>query len=290
MKRVMVTGAGGMTGSEVSERARAAGWEVCALSHAELDVTDSFAVREVFRQFRPDVAINAAAYTAVDHAESEPDVAAAINTEGPRNVACAAEELRIPIVHISTDYVFDGRARSPYMPEAAPNPLNIYGKTKLGGEDAVRSETEDYVVVRTSWVFSHRGSNFVRSMLRLAAERDELRVVNDQVGRPTAAGDLADALLVVADRLVENRKLQGTYHFANAGETSWFAFAQAIFADDARPRAVAPPQLVPIQTREFPTEAQRPAYSVLDSSSFSSAFGVVPRPWREALHDTLARM
>jgi dTDP-4-dehydrorhamnose reductase len=286
MKRLMVAGAGGMTGSEVSERARRAGWEVAALARAELDVTDPASVDSAADDFRPKVIVNCAAYTAVDRAESEPDVAAAINDDGARNVARTAAAAGIPLIHLSTDYVFSGSARTPYRPEAETDPICVYGRTKLAGENAVRHEAPSHVIVRTSWVFSHRGSNFVRTMLRLGAERDELRVVNDQVGRPTSAGDLAEALLVVAAAMLENREINGTYHFANAGETSWFGFAQAIIEESgARTRS---PRVVPISTSEFPTAARRPAYSVLDTTSFTHRFGVTPRPWREALRETIA--
>ena len=286
MKRVMVTGAGGMTGSELSERALRAGWEVLALSHVEMDVTDAKSVSSAANDFHPDVIINCAAYTAVDRAESEPDVAAAVNIDGPRNIAHAAADAGAPLVHLSTDYVFSGDARVPYEPYAEPNPVGVYGTTKWAGEAVVRRVTSRHVIVRTSWVFSHRGSNFVRTMLRLAAERDELRVVDDQVGRPTSAADLADALLVVANATLGNRELKETYHFANSGETTWFGFAQAI-VEEAGSRTRSP-RVIPIATSDFPTAARRPAYSVLDTSSFTERFGVSPRPWREALRETIS--
>jgi dTDP-4-dehydrorhamnose reductase len=289
MKRLMVTGASGMTGSEVSERAKLLGWNVGALSRSELDITDPGSVNAAARQFGPDIVINCAAYTAVDRAESEPQIAAAVNADGARNVAGAAASLRIPVIHLSTDYVFSGDARVPYPPDARTDPLSVYGETKLAGELAVRDETADHVIVRTSWVFSHRGSNFVRSVIRMAAERDELRIVDDQTGRPTSAADLADALLVVAETMLENRA-KGTFHFANADETSWFGLAQAIFAQVGGRPGSRVPRLVPIPTSEFPTAARRPAYSVLDTTSFTQQFAVVPRSWRDALHDTLALM
>ena len=286
MKRVMVTGAGGMTGSELSERALRAGWEVLAVSHAEMDITDATSVSSAANAFHPDVIINCAAYTAVDRAESEPDIAAAVNIDGPRNIAHAAADADAPLIHLSTDYVFSGDARTPYEPYDEPNPVGIYGTTKWTGEAVVRRVISRHVIVRTSWVFSHRGSNFVRTILRLAAERDELRVVDDQVGRPTSAADLADALLVVADAALGDPELKGTYHFANSGETSWFGFAQAIVEEaGARTRSS---RVVPIATSDFPTAARRPAYSVLDTSSFTERFGVSPRPWREALRETIS--
>jgi dTDP-4-dehydrorhamnose reductase len=282
----MVTGAGGMTGSELCERAPRAGWEVSARDHARLDVCDASAVNAAVGDVRPDVIINCAAYTAVDRAESEPEIAAAVNVEGARNIAHSAAGAGIPLIHISTDYVFSGGARAPYEPYDEPNPVGVYGRTKWTGEAIVRKVAARHVIVRTSWVFSHRGSNFVRTIMRLASERDELRIVDDQVGRPTSAADLADALLVVADRVLQNPQLNGTYHFASAVETSWFGFARAI-VEEAGARTGSP-RVVPISTKEFPTAARRPAYSVLDTSSFTQTFGVRPQPWRDALRETIS--
>jgi dTDP-4-dehydrorhamnose reductase len=288
MNRILVTGAGGMTGSEVCEQATAAGWLVQPLSHEDADITDARMLTDVTRKFRPDVVVNAAGYTAVDRAESEADVAMAVNSDGARNVARAAASAGAPVIHISTDYVFNGEARSPYEPDAKTAPVSVYGKTKLAGESAVLDENPNHVIVRTSWVFSHRGANFVRTMLRLGEERDELRVVEDQIGRPTSATDLASALLIVALAIIDNPALAGTYHFANAGETSWFGFAQGIFEQARALGERHTPRIVPIPTSEFPTAAQRPAYSVLDTTSFSERFGVEPRSWQSAVRDTVA--
>ena len=287
MKRLMVTGAGGMTGSEISDRAHTAGWDVLPLSHTDLDISDAGAVAEAVRRFWPQVIVNCAAYTAVDRAESEPAIAAAVNAAGARNVAKAAAGLA-PLIHLSTDYVFGGDAETAYAPDAQTGPIGVYGKTKLAGEIAVREETPFHAIVRTSWVFSHRGHNFLRTMLRFAAERDEIRVVDDQIGRPTSAADLADALLVVADKLSGSTAATGTYHFANAGETTWFGFARAIFEESTALGEGHSPRLIAIKTGDFPTTARRPASSVLDTTTFTEHFGVVPRPWREALHDCIA--
>lgn len=288
MKKILVTGAGGMTGSEVCKQAAAAGWTVRPLSHAGADITDTRALSEETQAFRPDVVVNCAAYTAVDRAESEPDIAMAVNGDGARNAARAAASVGALVLHISTDYVFNGAGRTPYAPDSKPDPLGVYGKTKLAGELAVREENPKHVIVRTSWVFSHRGSNFVQTMLRLGSKRDELRIVDDQTGRPTSAADLASALLTVARAIREKPSLAGTYHFANAGETSWFGFAQGIFEEAAALGATHTPRIVLIPTSELPTAARRPAYSVLDTTSFSERFGVVPRSWRSALRDTVA--
>jgi dTDP-4-dehydrorhamnose reductase len=283
MRRLLVTGASGMTGSEIVSRAPGRGWDVLALSHSELDIADADAVDARVRDFEPEIVINAAAYTAVDRAESKPEQAAHINAFGAGNVARAARAASAGVIHLSTDYVFSGDAHEPYKPDDFVGPRSVYGRTKLAGEVAVREGNENHCIVRTSWVFGITGTNFVLTMLRLAAERNEIRVVADQQGRPTYAGDLADALLTAAEQVRFSRKARGTYHFANAGETTWFDFARAIF--DLRPKAGL--NVVAISTADYPTPARRPRYSVLDTTSFTERFGVIPRPWREPLREML---
>jgi dTDP-4-dehydrorhamnose reductase len=282
MKRLLVFGAGGMTGWEIAQRASAHGFECTALTRGVADISDISAIMGVVAHARPDVVINAAAYTAVDKAEGDRDAAMRINAGGAGNVAKAAADHGAAIVHISTDYVFDGRAKTPYPPDHHPNPIGAYGESKLAGEDAVRSGARRHVIVRTSWVFSHRGRNFVRTMLDRGRAGQSVRVVNDQFGRPTSAADLADSLLTAAARLVDNESVRGTYHFANAGVTTWYDFARAIFELDGIPAAVEP-----ITTADFPTAAKRPAWSVLDTTSMEQTFGVKPRAWRDALGETL---
>ncbi len=281
--RVMVTGAGGMTGTEVVRAANERGWDCIALTRADLDITDAAAVESVVAAERPDVVINTAAYTAVDAAENEPAEAMAINCEGAGHVARATSRSGAVIIHISTDYVFDGALRRPYLPDDAPAPINVYGASKLAGEIAVRSESPRHVIVRTSWLFSHAGRNFVRTMLRAASGSAELKVVDDQRGRPTSSADLAEALMTVAAEAVRDPSLAGTFHFANSGSATWYDFAKAIFELKEMPARVRP-----IPTTEFRTAARRPAWSVLDTTSFQQLFKVSPRSWRDALADTLA--
>lgn len=282
MIRLLVTGAGGMTGWELARRAPEAGFHCTAFGRRELDVSDGAAVRDAVQSAQPDVILNAAAYTAVDRAESDREVAMRVNGEAPGHLARAAVEAGAAIVQISTDYVFDGTASAPYAPDHPANPVSAYGESKLAGENAIREVSERHAIIRTSWVFSGRGRNFVRTMYA-KNPGDELRVVNDQVGRPTSAGDLADALLVVAKSMHDDRSLHGTWHFANAGVTTWYDFARAIF--DVRGGEA--PAVRPVSTAEYPTAARRPAYSVLDTQSFEETFGVVPRHWREPLRETL---
>jgi len=290
MKRLLVTGAGGMTGSEVALQASPGGWKVRPMMREELDITDAAAVDAAVQEFHPHAVINCAAYTAVDRAESEPEKAMAINSDGARNVARAAAAVEAPIIHISSDYVFDGKSRTPYQVDSPTGPAGVYGRSKLAGEIAVAEENNAAVIVRTSWVFSHQGSNFVRTMLRLGSERDEVRVVNDQRGRPTSAADLAMALVTVADAVLENREVAGVYHFANEGETTWFDFAKAIFEEAASHGAVKVPTVTPISTSEFPTAAKRPEYSVLDTDNFTHQFKLTPRSWLAALRDSMSLM
>jgi dTDP-4-dehydrorhamnose reductase len=285
MKRALIFGSTGMTGWELSRRAPSHGFQPIALSREEVDITDAAAVRRAVRDAKPDIVLNAAAYTAVDLAERNREKAMGINSTGAGNVARAAAERDTCLIHISSDYVFDGRAKTPYAPDHAVNPLGAYGASKSAGEDAVRSINSRHAIVRTSWVFSHRGRNFVRTMLERSRTSERLRVVNDQYGRPTSAGDLADTLLQIGSRLCDEPALSGTWHFANDGVTTWYDVARAIF--EMKPGG---PPIEAISTSDFPTLARRPAYSVLDTSSLEKAFDITPRPWRDALRETLEQM
>lgn len=286
MTRLLVAGAGGMVGWELGQRAAGAGFECVALDRSQLDVTDSAAVADAVRRSRPDIVINATGYTAVDAAESNRDAAMLVNAHGAGNLARSAAKSGAGVVQISTDYVFDGAASAPYPVDQPPHPIGAYGESKLAGEEQVREATGRFAIVRTSWVFSHRGRNFVRTMLRLASGGQSVRVVNDQVGRPTGAGDLADAILIVAAAMRENPGMSGTWHFANAGGTTWYDFAREIFKLAGRD----PASVSAVSTKDYSAAARRPAYSVLDTTSFEETFGAQPRPWRDALRETLEKM
>ena len=282
--RVLITGASGMTGAELTRQARARGWDATALTRRDLDVAELPAVEDAVGRARPDVVFNAAAYTSVDAAEDDAETAMAVNGTGAGNVAVAARENDALMIHISTDYVFSGDNPLPCKPDDPVAPLNVYGESKLAGEIAVRAECQHHVIVRTSWVYSHEGRNFVRTMLRAAEEGRELRVVNDQRGCPTSSADLATALLAVGEK-ARNAATTGTYHFCNAGVTTWYDLAREVF----RIRGISP-KLKPISTEEFAAKAKRPRSSVLDCTSFTSAFGVTPRPWEIALKDTMEKI
>lgn len=270
--KVIVTGAGGQLGRELLRRAPA-DWEVFGLGRAELEITDAEQARQVVREIHPDVIIHAAAYTAVDRAEEEPKQAFAVNAYGARNIAVEAEEIGARLCYISTDYVFDGEAERPYREYDPTGPNTVYGQSKLAGEQMVTALTRRHFIVRTSWLYGAHGQNFVKTMLRLAEEGRQPRVVNDQTGSPTYAADLADFLI----RLVATNSY-GIYHASNAGQCTWYEFARAIFEE-----ALASVRALPCRTEEYPRPAPRPRYSVLDSLAMRcSGFGEL-RPWREAL-------
>lgn len=284
--KVLVTGAGGQLGRMLSET-RPGGVELIACTHAELDITDAEAVRARVRDDRPDWIVNAAAYTAVDKAESEPEQARRINTEGPGYLAASARDSGARLIHVSTDFVFDGRTSMPYRPDALTNPLSIYGLTKRDGERAVLEALPEHsVIVRTAWVYAAFGSNFMRTMLRVMKERGAVRVVSDQVGTPTAARPLAEMLW----RIVERPHIHGIRHWTDAGVASWYDFAVAIAEEGAALGLLGPDILVtPIGTEEYPTPARRPAYSVLEKSA-SSDLDLTPVHWRQRLREVLKEL
>ncbi len=279
--KVLVFGAGGQIGREVRRAAWPSHYSVVPLDRGTMDVTKSALVSAILVRERPDLVINLAAYTAVDRAESEPEAAWAVNCAGAANIAAACDETAAPLIHLSTDYVFDGLKTEPYQEKDPVGPLGVYGRSKEGGERAVRAALNDHVILRTAWVYGANGTNFVKTMLRLAAERPLLRVVADQRGCPTAAAEIAAALIVIATHVERGEATWGTYHFAGAGAVSWHGFAEAIF-DLAAPR-LARPRLVPIRTEQYPTPARRPMNSVLDCRKIKDVFGISPSPWRAAL-------
>jgi dTDP-4-dehydrorhamnose reductase len=281
----LIVGAAGQVGRALLRNVPA-DVSVVGVSRAELDITDATAVQQLLAERRPHCVINAAAYTAVDKAESERDLALAGNVHAPRILAEAIA--RIPecrLVHISTDFVFDGAASSAYLPDSPVKPLNVYGATKLAGEEAVRSVLgERAVVMRTAWVYSAQGRNFLTTMLRLMAEKKSVRVVADQVGTPTSADSLAGALWICA----RTWAIHGIHHWTDYGVASWYDFAQAI-AEEGAAAGMLPSgvEVQPITSQEFPTPAKRPAFSVLDKRATVAALGIHPVHWRVALRAVL---
>jgi dTDP-4-dehydrorhamnose reductase len=283
--RALVTGADGQV-AKAWVAAAPPTWAVTALSRSELDIGDEPAVQAAVARARPDVVLNAAAFTPVDLAESQADAAWRVNRDGAGCVARAAARLGARMAQLSTDFVFDGRSGEPYAPDAATAPLNVYGASKLAGEAAVLEAAPGALIVRTAWVYSGHGANFLTRMLGLMAQGGEVRVVCDQIGTPTSAATLAAALW----RLIE-REAHGVLHFTDAGVASWYDFAQAIgeeaFALGLLP---GPPRVAPIATRDFGAPARRPAFSVLDKTLTWRILEAPPRHWRAALRDVLATM
>lgn len=280
--KILVTGGTGQLGRSTAERGSMRGYLTVAVGRDELDICDERQVTSRLAKERPDVVINAAAYTAVDKAETEPERAYAVNRDGVAIIARACASLGIRLLHVSTDYVFDGLATRPYQEDDAVAPLGVYGASKLEGERTVHDVGG--TVVRTSWLFSARGPSFVRTMLRLAREREVLRVVADQNGCPTWADDLADALLALADR----RELASTYHFCGDGPTTWHRFASAIVDEARRYQPLACRRIDAITTAEYPTPARRPMYSILDTTRIRN-LGITPPPWKIGLARVVAQ-
>jgi dTDP-4-dehydrorhamnose reductase len=278
--KVLITGAGGQVGWELQQTV-STDIEITALHRVELDIADQAAVMSVIKELQPDLVINAAAYTAVDKAEEEVDRAYKVNVEGAANIARAVEDCSARLIHISTDFVFDGTGTKPYLPGDEPKPSGVYGASKLQGERAVMAETSGRaVILRTAWVYSVHGSNFVKTMLRLMAEREELGVVDDQVGTPTWAKELAKTIWLIAGKT----DMQGTYHWTDDGKASWYDFALAI-QEEAYGLGLLQKTIPikPIKTEEYPTPARRPAYSVLDKTSTLEALDCKAPHWRESL-------
>lgn len=283
--RILVTGRAGQLVSSLVERAQHdPDVSLVALGRPELDLERPGAAAEAIADSSPDLVINAAAFTAVDAAEDEPERAFRINADAAGEIAAAARAAGAPIVQISTDYVFDGASAAPYREDDPVAPIGVYGRSKLAGEERVRAANPDHLIVRTAWVYSPFGRNFVRTMMAAARDREELRVVADQRGNPTNALDLADALLAIA-----RRWQSGTIHLAGTGAASWFEFASAIMAECAR-LGLPAARIVPIVTADWPTRAQRPQDSTLDCSRAASLFGVDMPDWRESLPAVVARL
>ena len=290
MIRVLVTGAGGQVGAEVV-RELAGHAEVTAHERATLDLARPDEIVERIRGARPEVIVNAAAYTAVDRAESEEAIALAVNGVAPGIIAEEAKRLGALLVHFSTDYVFDGSATRPYVETDVVNPVGAYGRSKLAGERAVQASGCAHLTLRTSWVYGPRGKNFMLTMLRLATSHPELRVVNDQRGAPTSSTQLARAVRAILARGDGARQASGLYHASAGGETTWFEFAREIFALRARSDgAFVAPRVVPITTAEYPLPARRPAYSVLSNEKLGRALGVRIPDWREGLEEALSAL
>lgn len=291
MSTIAIIGRSGQVAQALARGAAGRSFHVVCAGRPEADLADARSLGAFLNAAKPDLIVNAAAYTAVDKAETERDLAFTINAHGPAVLAKLVAEAGIPLVHISTDYVFDGTSRRPYREDDPIAPLGVYGASKAAGEAAVREVLPRHIILRTSWVFGADGTNFLKTMLRLGQTRDEIGVVADQHGGPTFAGDLADAILDLVPRLVAGGAdvPWGTYHVTNAGETTWHGFAAEIFALAAR-EGLKTPRLEAIATADYPTPARRPAYSVLDCGKIERTFGLRRRHWREGLEACITKL
>ena len=285
MTRILVTGGSGQVGGALSQL-KAQGVHFIAPRRDALDLSDAQSIKSYLAREPFDAIINCAAYTAVDKAESERDLTWAINATAPGLIAQHCATVKIPLLHVSTDYVFSGEATRPYVENDVVGPINIYGASKEAGEAAIRATLSEHIILRTSWVVSASGHNFLKTMLRLAADRDELRVVADQQGRPSSAQDIADTLCTLANKAVIGSATFGTFHFANAGDTNWADFARAIF-DLSQKRGGPSARVTSITTADYPTPAKRPGNSRLNTAKIESTYGITPRPWTEAINDIL---
>ena len=286
---ILVFGAAGQVGRELVALAAARAVPAIGITRADADICDADAVAALVERHRPRLVVNAAAYTAVDKAENEPEAAARGNVEGPRVLAAVAAAAGLPLLHLSTDYVFDGGKVGAYAEDDPIAPLGVYGRTKANGEAAVRAANPRHVIMRTAWVYGTHGNNFLKTMMRLAAERDRLRVVADQHGCPTATADIAEAILAVDAALARDPHVAGTFHFVGTGATTWHGFAEAIVAAQAAHTGKRP-AVDAIATADYPTPAARPINSVLDPSRFAAIFGYRARPWQQRTAEAVAAL
>lgn len=304
--KILLTGKNGQVGRELISSLQPLG-DVVAVGHAELDLTKPDEIRKIIGDIRPQLIVNAAAYTAVDQAESEEAIARAVNADAPGLMAEEAKKIGAALVHYSTDYVFDGTKTTPYLETDPTNPINAYGRTKLAGEESIRNSGAPYMIFRTAWVYGKEGKNFLRTILRLATQREELRVVADQIGAPTSSGDIAIATTEVLSRIYSPKgnalafsDVSGTYHMTAGGQTDWHEFAKAILeeaagntedpwfalATDKKPLITR--SVVPIPATEYPTPAKRPTYSVLSNEKLARTFGIQLTGWRSQLQSCFA--
>lgn len=291
MFKVLITGANGQVGKELI-KFKPNSFEIFAFDSKSLDITNQSIVNETIQKIKPDLIINAAAYTAVDKAESEPIRCFDVNEKGVRNLAIAADYIGCPIFHISTDYVFDGKGEIPYTENDPTSPIGVYGKSKLAGELTLINSHVPSIILRTSWVFGREGNNFVKTMLRLGQERESLGIVADQYGCPTSAASIAQVLWELAAKYHQDKKLNwGIYHFCNSDKTNWFSFASEIFQQAYELKVIAKqPQIKPIKSFEYPTPAQRPEWSVLDCTKIEELLEFKVPLWKTELTSVLKEL
>ncbi|MCF6236217.1 MAG: dTDP-4-dehydrorhamnose reductase [Gammaproteobacteria bacterium] len=290
--RILITGCNGQVGTELVKQGQALNHEIVAFDQDRLDITQADSVQKIVNEHQPDIIVNAAAYTAVDKAEQEIEVAYAVNKEGATNLAVISQALNIPLFHISTDYIFDGKKQQAYKEDDPASPTGVYGQSKWQGEQAIREILKKYIILRVSWVFATEGNNFVKTMFRLAIERDEISVVADQHGGPTCAADIASTLLKLAEQALSEKDQTsfpwGTYHYSGTPTTTWHGFAEKILTQGKKMGLIKIiPKLNAITTADYPTPAVRPENSKLDCSKIKKIFDIEQPDWQAALNNTL---
>lgn len=290
--KLLITGMNGQVGSELCRRVKGVdGLQPVPTDRRRLDISDPDGIESFFRKERPDLLINAAAYTQVDRAETEKALAFAVNRDAPGHLARRCASAGIPMIHISTDYVFDGKEARAYTESIPPSPGGVYGQSKAEGEEEIRKHLDRHLIVRTSWVYGASGQNFVRTMLRLGKEKARIGVVADQSGSPTAAADLAETLLTLTRHIATGKTIPwGIYHYCGLGVTTWFDFARKIFQIAHRFGYPCHPEIFAITTADYPTPARRPAFSALDCRHIARSFGIHPIPWQESLPPVVERL
>jgi dTDP-4-dehydrorhamnose reductase len=286
--KILLTGSKGQLGREVVKACINAGLDIISMDLPEIDITDSEKLIRIFSELKPSIVINAAAYTAVDLAETQKNLCYAVNLDGPANLTRLCGKNKARLIHISTDYVFDGKANKPYRENDPVSPVNVYGHSKAEGEKAVLAGPGKHIILRTSWLYGRYGKNFIKTMLRIGQERKTIQVVNDQYGCPTCAYDLAEVIIVIAQRLMEDQSNNsGIYHYCGNGITTWYEFAISIFQLAGELGLKNMPLVTPITTSQFPTPAKRPLYTALDCSVIEKSFGVELKPWKYSLKKTI---
>ncbi len=289
--KVIVTGCNGQVGRELCKKIKNRNLETISLDLPDFDITDMEAVDEIISKSNISAVINAAAYTAVDKAESEPDIAFNVNQKGPANLAASCRNQGIPLIHISTDYVFDGSKTDAYIETDPVSPVGVYGKSKAAGEGDVRKILAEHIILRTAWLCSEHGNNFVKTMIRLGQERDEIGVVADQYGCPTFAPDIAEAILDIVGQIAKKNDIAwGTYHYCGKGVTTWYEFAKKTLELAGEYTGLKVQHIVPLTTEEYPTPAKRPANSELDCTRIQNIFNIFPKQWQDSLSDLVQRL
>ncbi len=289
--KLLIIGSKGQLGSELVIECKKNDFSFLGLDLPEFNISDPPQVEKTLADFKPSIVINASAYTNVDKAETVQEIAFAVNSDGPANLAVSCDKSRIPIIHISTDYVFDGSKGQPYTESDPVSPLGVYGKSKEEGERKLRSILKQHIILRTSWLYGTFGNNFVKTMLRLGNEKEIIKVVSDQYGCPTCAADLAVAVMHISKQIRQNLKIAwGTYHYCGLGITTWHKFAKAIFEIASQYKNYKVSRVEAITTAQYPTKTKRPAFSALNCSLIKKHFGINTKPWQESLEKTIERI